>query len=318
MWDYNIVLGNSSSWGPGQDLFTVNGQDPNTQNIYRTPAFLRMYWRALQELVNGPLDVANSGPLLMAKYNAFTDNGLTVENPSAAIAAGGGYPGIEAWLSQAQTSIASQLAAVNATDFSVDRTVSYTNNVVYISGGAPVNVAWVWINGAAYPLTWTGLTNWTVAVPLTNGVNSLNILGLNRQGLPIAGDSGQLTVDYGGTIPSPLGQVVINEIMWNPAVNNAEYVELFNHSIHVTYDLSGWQLQGLSYTFPAGSLLPPLGFLILAGNAQTFAAAYGATKPVFDTFAADLTPGQLLSLEQPSGSSNLVVAQVRYDDVLPW
>ena len=42
-----------------------------------------MYWRALQELVNGPLNVANSGPLLMAKYNAFTDNGLSVENPTA-------------------------------------------------------------------------------------------------------------------------------------------------------------------------------------------------------------------------------------------
>jgi hypothetical protein len=68
-----------------------------------------MYWRALQELVNGPLNVANSGPLLMAKYNAFTANGLSVENPTA---------NIEPWLSQAQSSIASQLAAVNATNFS--------------------------------------------------------------------------------------------------------------------------------------------------------------------------------------------------------
>ena len=67
-----------------------------------------MYWRALQELVNGPLNVANSGPLLMAKYNAFTDNGLSVENPTA---------NIEPWLSQAQSSIASQLAAVNAANF---------------------------------------------------------------------------------------------------------------------------------------------------------------------------------------------------------
>ena len=33
------------------------------------------------ELVNGPLNVANSGPLIMAKYNAFAANGLSVENP---------------------------------------------------------------------------------------------------------------------------------------------------------------------------------------------------------------------------------------------
>ena len=84
------------------------------------------------------------------------------------------------------------------------------------------------------------------------------------------------------------------------------------------YDLSGWQFQGLSYTFPSGSLLPPLGFLVLAANAPAFAAAYGATNLVFDTFNAALSPGQLLSLEQPTGGSNLVVAQVLFDDVLPW
>ena len=51
-----------------------------------------MYWRALQELVNGPLNVANSGPLLDAKYHAFVENGLSVENPNALTAAAGGYP----------------------------------------------------------------------------------------------------------------------------------------------------------------------------------------------------------------------------------
>ncbi|MGA2867878.1 MAG: lamin tail domain-containing protein, partial [Verrucomicrobiota bacterium] len=120
MWDFNIVIGNSGSWGPGQDLFTLNSQDSNMTAIYNNPTFLRMYWRALQELVNGPLNVANSGPLLMAKYNAFVDNGLSVEIPTAATASGGSYPGIEAWLSQAQSSIASQLAAVNASSFAVN------------------------------------------------------------------------------------------------------------------------------------------------------------------------------------------------------
>ncbi len=108
MWDFNIVFGNSSSWGPGQNLFTINGADPYMSDIYNTPAFLRMYWRALQELVNGPLNTANSGPLLDAKYNVFTENGLSVENPGT---------NLKPWLSQAQTSIASQLAAVNAASF---------------------------------------------------------------------------------------------------------------------------------------------------------------------------------------------------------
>ena len=157
-----------------------------------------------------------------------------------------------------------------------------------------------------------------MTVPLTNGANNLSIVGVDRNSQPIAGASNQMSVSYSGTIPSPVGQVVINEIMWNPSVPNAQYVELFNNSTNVTYDLSGWQLQGLSYTFPSGSLLPPLGFLVLAANAPAFAAAYGATNPVFDTFDATLSPGQLLSLLQPAAGSNLVVAQVLFDDALPW
>ena len=72
---------------------------------------------------------------------------------------------------------------------------------------------------------------------------------------------------------------------------NAQYVELYNNSTNVTYDLSGWQLQGLSYTFPAGSVLPPLGYLVLAANRPAFAAAYGATNPVFDTFSSHPVAG---------------------------
>ena len=168
MWDFNISIGligeGYTSWAPGQNLFYVNPSDPYMSDIYNTPTFLRMYWRALQELVNGPLNVANSGPLIMAKYNAFTQNGLSVENPAVSI---------EPWLSQAQSSIASQLAAVNATSFTVNSSVTTSNNVAYLTGQAPVNVANIWINGATYPLNWTSLTTWSVALPLSNTTNKL-------------------------------------------------------------------------------------------------------------------------------------------------
>src|ERR1019366_1554068 len=145
MWDFNIVIGSSASgsvsWGPGQNLFTLNSEDSNMAAIYNNPTFLRMYWRALQELVNGPLNTVISAPLLEAKYSAFTDNGLSVEDPAV---------NIEPWLSQAQSSIAAQLAAVNASSFSVNTSVTVSNNVAYVTGTAPVNVATVWINGVAY------------------------------------------------------------------------------------------------------------------------------------------------------------------------
>jgi hypothetical protein len=314
MWDFNIVIGGSiygnASWAPGQNLLTVDGSDPPLADIYNTPVFLRMYWRALQELVDGPLNVANSGPLLAAKYNAFTENGFSVENPTA---------NIEPWLSQAQSSIASQLAAVNAASFTVNSAVTTSNNIAYVTGIAPVNVDVIWINGKAYPLTWTTLTNWTVAFPLTPGVNNLSVVGVDRNNQPIAGDTSNVSVNYSGSNPSPVGHMVINEIMYNPLVPNAQFVELYNNSTNASFDLSGWQLQGLSYTFPNGSVIGPANYLILAANNTAFAAAYGATIPVFDIFGGTLQPEQILSLVEPNvNGTNLTIAEVEYDSPLPW
>ncbi len=311
MWDFNIVIGNSGSWGPGQNLFVVNGQDPNTQNIYNNPTFRRMYWRALQELVNGPLNVAISGPLLDAKYNTFIANGLSVENPSTSI---------KGWLSSARTSIASQIAAENTTSFSVS-SPTLVNNVALLSGTAPVNVKTVLINGVEYPLVWTSVTGFQIQVPLTPGTNLLSVVGVDIHGQPVVGMSNTVSVVYSGVVPSPVGQVVINEIMYNPAVLGAQYVELFNNSSSTTFDLSGWQFNGLAYTFPPGAILGPNSYLVLAANRTAFAAAYGATTPIFDTFSGVLQPdGETLTLIQPGANNgaDLVVAKVRYGSAAPW
>jgi len=313
MWDFNISIGivgaGYQSWGPGQNLFYVNPSDPYTMAIYNTPVFQRMYWRALQELVNGPLNVANSGPLIMAKYNSFTENGITVENPTV---------NIEPWLSEAQSSIAAQLAAVNANGFSVNPSVTISNDVAYVTGGAPVNVSVVWINGVAYPLTWTTLTNWTLSVPLHSGTNQFNVTAVGANGQTIAGDSGSVSVNYSGTIPSPVGQIVINEIMFDPLVPNASFIELYNNSSNTTFDLSGWQIPAIAYTFANGASIGPNAFLVLAASLPAAAGAYGVTNTVFDVFPGTMQPGALLALLQPSGSSNSVVAEVQFDTVPPW
>jgi hypothetical protein len=310
MFDFNIVIGNSGSWGPGQNLFSVNGQDPNTQNIYNEPTFRRMYWRALQELVNGPLDLAHSGPLLDAKYNSFVANGLNVEDPNARI---------KSWLSQAHDSIASQIAAENTTGFSVNSTVSVNSDVATISGVAPVNIKTVLVNGALYPVTWTSVTGFQIKVPLKPGGNLLNLVGVDIHGSPVAGASTALTVTYPGVLPSPVGQVVLNEIMYQPANPGAQYVELFNRSATITYDLSGLVFKGLSYAFPAGSIIGPNSYLVLAANRAAFAAAYGASAPVFDTFTGTLqTDGETLSLVQPGTAPEVVITKVRYGNAAPW
>ncbi|HTY87054.1 MAG TPA: lamin tail domain-containing protein, partial [Candidatus Acidoferrum sp.] len=306
MWDFNEVFDHGRST-PGGDLFLTNSDDPNTAHLYNEPTFRRMYWRALQELVSGPLDLAKSGPLLDAKYNAFVANGLSVEDPAA---------NIKPWISSAHDSIASQIAAENTTNFTVSGTVVVSNDVAYLSGTAPVAVKTIWFNGVAWPVTWTSVTNWTAVVALQQGTNVLHVAGIDIHGQPIPGYTNTATAVYNGTLPSPVGNVVINEIMSHPLVPDSEYVELYNNSSTITFDLSGWQFRGLSYTFPAGSLIGPRRFLVLAANPAAFAAAYGATVPVFDTFGGTLpTNGETLSLVT---ASNLVVAQVQYRNTAPW
>ncbi|HYG34731.1 MAG TPA: CotH kinase family protein, partial [Clostridia bacterium] len=180
MFDFNIVLGNSGSWGPGEALFSVNGQDPNTANIYNEPTFRRMYWRALQELVNGPLDVANSGPLLDAKYRAMVANGVNPENPNGAL---------KGWLTQARNSISAQMAGENATSFLVNPNVTVSDGVAYITGSAPFNIKTVRVNGAEYPLKWTSVTGFQIAVPLQTGNNAFSVVGVDMRGQGIAGAS---------------------------------------------------------------------------------------------------------------------------------
>ena len=62
----------------------------------------------------------------------------------------------------------------------------------------------------------------------------------------------------------------------------------YNTSTNTAFDLSGWQMPGLDYTFPDGATLAPTNYLVLAANGAAFAAAYGATNPVFDTFSGAL------------------------------
>jgi hypothetical protein len=198
MWDFNICL-DRGAWSPGQNLFLVNAADLNITNIYLCPEFRRMYWRALEELIHGPLDVNNTAPLCYAKYNAFVADGLGgIEAPDSMLG----------WIGQAGTSIAGQLAVVNATAFVVNAPVVNTNaSTAILTGIAPVNVKTISINGVFYAVIWTTLTNWTLTLPLQPGTNILNLAGVDFHGQPIAGDTNTVLAVNAGATPPPTDYV---------------------------------------------------------------------------------------------------------------
>lgn len=308
MWDMNIDLG--LGWGAGQNLFNINPADPNTENIFNCPTFRRMYWQAFQRLINGPFSAAGAAPLANAKYKAFIDlnlgNYLSLADPNTAM-----LP----WIEQARASIGSQLAAADVAQFSVNSTVSITNNIAYITGAAPIAVDTILINGVAWPVTWTTTTGWRITVPLQPGTNVLTVTGVDIHGQPVPGATGTISPFSPQPAGSASGNVVINEIMSNPAVPNAAYVELYNNSSTTAFDLSGWQLKGVGYTFPPGSMIAPNSFLVLAAEASAFANAYGATVPIFDTFPGSLTSAETLTLFDASSN---IITRVHYDTALPW
>ncbi len=72
--------------------------------------------------------------------------------------------------------------------------------------------------------------------------------------------------------------VVFNEVHYHPDSAEAarEYIELHNQ-MSVDVDLSGWEITGgVDYVFPAGTVIPGRGYLVLVADPAGVQAAYGA------------------------------------------
>src|SRR4051794_8225765 len=143
IWDYNIVLGNSSSWTPGQNVWPVlfTAGDTGMSNIYTTPKFVRAYFRALKDIANGPMTASVVEPMMDSKFNQFTLAGVNVTSPDGA--------GVKTFISQARTALQGILAGQNAnTAFTLNNpaTSTVTNNYVILTGLAPVDARTITIN----------------------------------------------------------------------------------------------------------------------------------------------------------------------------
>ena len=304
--DFGICLDNNLS-GVGLTSFG----DTAWSQMFSKPKFGRMYYRALNELVGGIMQSSIIDPMLDAKYNAFVAAGISAAAPTAT----------KSWIASRRSSIISSLAGLNTAPFSVNASSFVTStNSATLMGTAPVQVVTITVDGVSYTPTWTSLTGWSLTVPVPPGASNWTIEARDRNGNRVGG-SFAVSVENTGVPDSPAGCVVFSEIMFNPAVPNAEYIELFNRSTNSTFDLSGWKVNGLDYTFPSGSLVPPQKYLVLARSSVVFAATYGPLVPVSGVFDGNLQLlGETLSLIKPGTTpeQDLVVDRVRYEALPPW
>jgi regulation of enolase protein 1 (concanavalin A-like superfamily) len=305
-WDIDFVwdLGGN---GPTTSLF--GGQDYWIDQMRSHPPFRRAYWRAFQDILDGPLQESRINAMLDAKYAGLVANGVNATTPG----------GIKGYINTRRGYLINQLATVAAT-FNVSSTTA-RENLAEITGTAPVKVKTITFNGNEYPVTWTSVTAWKATVPLQSGSNPISIVGIDSFGKPATGSSNFVTLVYQGSPTSPVNQVVINEIMAAPKIPDAEYVELFNTSSTLTFDLSGWEFRGLNYSFPGGSTLGPGRYLVLAKDPVAFTSAYGGGTPVFGVYGGNLqSDGETLTLIKPGpiAGTDLVIDKVRYRNRPPW
>jgi hypothetical protein len=114
------------------------------------------------------------------------------------------------------------------------------------------------------------------------------------------------------------GQIVINEIMYNPpesGTDSLEFIELYNTS-SMSVDVSGWSFsQGVTHTFPSGTTIPANAYYVLAVDSIGFFNAFG-TSPDAEWDAGGLSNGgEDIAIIDASG---VTIDSVNYDDNTPW
>src|SRR6185436_4253765 len=146
--------------------------------------------------------------VLDERYAAFLRNNVIMDSPQF----------IKTFMSQRRTYLLSQLPIADLGISGTNFISISASNLVTISGTAPLLAAAITVNGITFPVTWTTVTNWTVRVPIGVGTNLLTVQISDRFGQSLG--STNVTAVYAGAPPSD--GIVFNEIMFNPAVLNAE------------------------------------------------------------------------------------------------
>jgi len=125
----------------------------------------------------------------------------------------------------------------------------------------------------------------------------------------------------GGTVDPPtVGNVVINEIHYNPGPDgvvdgDAEFIELYNPG-DTSVDLSGMSFTGFDLTFADGTTLGAGQYAIVSPSISLAESTWGVTPIAEFTGGGISGGGETIQLLAADGVT--VIDQVTYDDTAPW
>jgi len=257
--DYSFVLPVDGGF-PG-------ASSPGMYNIATLPNNYRLYYNHMLDLMTTTINSTHLTP--WAQRYA----GLVGED----------WSGVVNYLQQRANYIRSFMPLTNAFEIPTNGGPGLTtsSSPLILTGTAPLTVYSICINGIAYPITWTSLTNWSITVPLFARSNLLAIQAFNNYGGAITGGSVSLVVTNLG-VPAAL-PVVINEWMakndgpggfMDPANGKfSDWFELYNPNTSPA-DISGFYLTDdltapTKTQVPSGSVIPPQGYLVVWADKST-------------------------------------------------
>lgn len=291
-WDMDFVFYLESN----SSIFPTTAH--NISKLVNHPANRRLYLWHVQDLCQTVFNTTYMNPWL-------TNYGSVV---------GQNYAGSSTYIQNRRNFALSQLpvgpvfaiTSNGGNDFTTD------TNLTTLSGTAPISVRSIEVNGVSYPMIWTTITNWTLAVPLTAGLNSLLVQGVDGAGLRASNLTDTIIVTNSG--PGSLLPVVINEWMADNASPGGfpdpldglfqDWLELFNPN-DAPVDLSGYHLTDTlsdptRWTFPTNTLIAARGFLLVWADDEPQQNGAGASEDLHASFKLN-NAGETIALYSADG-----------------
>ncbi len=306
-WDVDFCLGADMGGSEWDDPFIVDSaRMPRMAAILAAGPFRRQAWQWLDRAVTGPFRGAAINAELDAVYAGLTANGLAVASPL----------NIKTWIENRYNYLLGRLSDVKDFELGIRESDFSTGlNWTPLSGWAPIQCAVIKINGKPADMTWTGDCDWETRVWLTNGLNIVTVQGCDSNGAARAGQADSINITCTALGADPRSRLVINEIMYHPPTNRAEFVELYNRSSTSAFDLYNFRLDGVDWTCDRAQVIAPGEFVVVCRSLNDSARAYGPGLPLAGPWAGTLrADGETLTLQQldATGGVALVVDTVTY------
>lgn len=207
----------------------------------------------------------------------------------------------------------------------INGTLATLNGEVSDAGGDPptVTIYYGTIDGESTP------ENWQLSVPGGIRTGSFSRLVSNLQPTTkyyfrafAQNAAGSNWASISQTFTTPVftpPSVVINEIHYDEdnKTIRSEFIELFNPS-NDSVDLSGYYFSsGIDFEFPAGTILPAGGYLVISENPATMLSRFGYSGALgpFANGSSLKNSGERITLRNPAGTT---IDEVDFQLGFPW